>query len=65
MEEFDVLVLETAMLSLGIIVGVYFADAMKPWMAVVCVLFAVTVLPSVYLGLSSLRSATSDGSNER
>ncbi len=58
-------ILKTAMLSLGIIVGVYFADALKPWMAVVWVLFGVTVLVSAYLGLSSFRGALSDDLNER
>ena len=58
-------VLKTAMICLGILVGVYFTDALKPWTGVVWAVFGVTVSVSAYLGLSSLRGAVNDDSNER
>jgi hypothetical protein len=59
------LVPKTSVFGHGIIVGVHLADFLKTRTTATWLPFVLTGLLSVLFGLSSLRNATSDGSNER
>lgn len=48
-------ILKVAMLSLGLLLGIYGAETLKPYVGVLWGLFAVTGLISLYLGVRSLQ----------